>query len=172
MRRALILVFILAGCGQPVRDEPPANTLQAAEPTGTAPEVAAPLPVRIGELGANFDACSSVGITRRLENEAALTMRAAPFDYAAEIGTVPAGARFFVCSRSLDQKWLGIVLHESGTLSAACGVSEPVSRKRAYDGPCRSGWVASAGVRSIAGTESPVTPNRSTKAENSIKTAL
>lgn len=161
MRRVVLLVLFLAGCGQPVRDDPPANTLQTAEPTGTAPEVASPLPVRIGELGPNFDACSSVGTMRRLENEASLTMRAAPFDYAAEIGTVPAGARFFVCSRSLDQKWLGIVLDESGTLTAGCGVSEPVSRKRAYDGPCRSGWVASAGVRSIAGTESPATGNRS-----------
>ncbi|HEX8450284.1 MAG TPA: hypothetical protein VF652_11900, partial [Allosphingosinicella sp.] len=54
---------------------------------------------------------------------------------------------------SLDQKWFGIVFDEGGALAERCGVSEPVTRRRDYDGPCRSGWVQSAFVKVIAGEE-------------------
>jgi hypothetical protein len=80
-----------------------------------------------------------------------LPVRAAPFDAAAESDAIPAGARFFVCSRSHDQRWLGVVWKETGELSAECGVSSPVTSRRAYAGPCRSGWVQAAFVKLIAG---------------------
>jgi hypothetical protein len=73
---------------------------------------------------------------------------------------VAAGARFYVCARSLDQKWFGIVHDESGALAPRCGVSDPVAATRAYDGPCRSGWVSSAFVKLIAGDDRPVPANQ------------
>ncbi len=78
-------------------------------------------------------------------------MRSAPFDHAAQTGSVAAGARFFVCTRSHDQRWLGIVYEEAGALAPRCGVSAPLPARRGYDGPCRSGWVAAAFVKLVAG---------------------
>jgi hypothetical protein len=80
-----------------------------------------------------------------------MQVRAAPFETAAEAGWIPAGARFFICTRSHDQRWLGVVYDEAGALSPACGVSRPVASRRGYEGPCRSGWVAAAFVKQIAG---------------------
>lgn len=114
--------------------------------------------VRIGELGPSFEACGAAGTTRNLRSGEALPVRTAPFDNSAEAGGVPAGARFFVCSRSHDQKWLGIVFDETGTLSERCGVSEPAARRQDYAGPCRSGWVQSAFVKLVAGTDRPIPP--------------
>src|SRR3546814_7934270 len=75
-------------------------------------------------------------------------VRAAPFSDAREIARMAEGARAWVCTRSLDQKWLGVVLvpeppADNATAPVDCGVSEPVDRKQPYDGPCLSGWVRS-----------------------------
>ena len=147
--RLLLLCLLLAACGEPAkvadRTDDPAANLSADTVTAEA------RPVRIGELGANFAACGAAGTTRNLKAGEALPVRIAPFDNAAEAGSVPSGARFFICTRSLDQKWFGIVADGSGTLAESCGVSEPVTRRRDYEGPCRSGWVQSAFVKVIAG---------------------
>jgi hypothetical protein len=142
----------LAGCGEAVKDDHFANDTQPAR--AEAPPVqTGPVPVRVGELGPNFDACGAAGTTRHLDSAAGekLEVRAAPFDTAAETGAVAAGTSFFVCSRSHDQRWLGIVYDQSGTLAPACGVSSPSRQRRNYEGPCRSGWVPSAFVKLIAG---------------------
>lgn len=150
MRRALLLLsLILASCGDPV-----AVANRAAGDDGNAVAdtlTAAARPVRIGELGPNFAACSAAGTTRNLKAGEALPVRSAPFENAGEAGSVPALARFFICTRSHDQKWFGIVYGEDGSLAGQCGVAEPVTRRRDYDGPCRSGWVQSAFVKVIAG---------------------
>ena len=149
--------LLLASCGEVVRDDHFTNSnieSQAAPAESSATPSA--VPVRVGELGANFDACGAQGTTRHIAPGAGLALRAAPFDNAAETGTLPAGTRFFVCSRSHDQKWLGVVAHQNGNLDEACGVSRPLSSRRAYDGPCRSGWVSSAFVRLISGVEQGV----------------
>ena len=111
------------------------------------------VPVRVGELGPNFNACSLAGTSRHLDVTAGdrLEVRAAPFDTAAATGGIRAGTRFFICTRSHDQRWLGVVYDEAGALSQACGVSRPVPSRRPYQGPCRSGWVSSALVKQIAG---------------------
>jgi hypothetical protein len=155
---AFLALLALSACGEPVRDDHYTNGAEPVDAPAAAPmkQVRA---VRVGELGASFDACGGAGTTRNLDPGQSLAVRAAPFDSAAENGAVPSGTRFFVCNRSLDQKWLGIVYDENGTLAERCGVSSPATRPHDYDGPCRSGWVASAFVRLIAGGEQPQVAN-------------
>lgn len=150
-RSILLLSAFLAGCGgEAVTADNFGNPVKTERPDAE-PMAADAAPVRIGELGPNFGACAAAGTPRRVGAAQGLAVRAAPFETAAEIGAIPAGARFFVCSRSHDQRWLGVVFEEGGTLAPACGVSRPVTSRRAYDGPCRSGWVASAFVKLVAG---------------------
>jgi hypothetical protein len=148
----LAMSLVLAGCGEAVRDDHFANdvTSARAEPVSVQPEK---VPVRIGELGASFNACNQAGTTRHLDAAAGerLPVRVAPFETAAEEGAIAAGTRFFICTRSHDQRWLGVVYDVGGTLAPSCGVSRPASARSSYDGPCRSGWVASAFVKQIAG---------------------
>lgn len=148
----LAAALALAGCGEPVRDDHFANDVEpgAAPPDAVKTGAA---PVRIGEYGPSFDACATIGTTRHVEAGGALPVRAAPFETGAQIGTIRPGGRFFVCSRSLDQKWFGIVYDEASGPAPSCGVSDPVTVRRAYDGPCRSGWVATPFVKLIAGLE-------------------
>lgn len=151
MRRPILLLCLaLSACGDPATV---ANRSDSANEAGaeTAEVTPAARPVRIGELGPNFAACSAAGTTRNLKPGEALPVRWAPFDNARESGSVAARARFFICTRSHDQKWFGIVYDEAGSLAERCGVAEPVTRRRDYDGPCRSGWVQSAFVKVIAG---------------------
>lgn len=155
MRRTLLLLGLaLTSCGEPAKVGDRAEENQAEAASVVTPGRRA---VRIGELGPNFQACSAAGTTRNLKAGEALPVRSAPFENAAETGKVGSGARFFICTRSLDQKWYGIVYDEGGAMAESCGVSKPVTRRRDYDGPCRSGWVQSAFVKVIAGDE-PVPP--------------
>ena len=153
MRRiALFLLLLASACGDSVKEDELRRNLgnQQSGPDQADPGTAA---VRIGELGANFSACALVGTSRSAGPGGGdpLEVRAAPYDNAAATGTVPAGARFFICSRSLDQRWLGIVFSDGGALDPACGVSRPVPSRRDYAGPCRTGWVSAAFVKQIAG---------------------
>ena len=164
-----LLCLALAACGDPAK-----ITNRAAEnEADSAAAVVTPgaRAVRIGELGPNFRACSAAGTTRNLKAGEALPVRSAPFETASETGRVASGARLFICTRSLDQKWFGIVFDEGGALAERCGVSEPVTRRRDYDGPCNAGWVQSAFVKVIAGEEtlpaaSPGSPDAESTAEN------
>ena len=153
MRAALLVLPVLAlsSCGEPVSDDHFANS--AAPQAEVQAPVRHEVAVRVGELGPSFDACVHAGTTRHVGAGQRLPVRAAPFDSAEETGGIAAGGRFFVCSRSQDQKWLGVVYEGEGTLSDACGVSSPALRRQDYDGPCRSGWVSSALVRLIAATD-------------------
>lgn len=156
MRLILILTLALAGCGESVKDDHftanrSADAAADAAGADAPPVIPGAVPVRVGELGPNFDACGHAATTRHLTAGQQLAVRAAPYESAAETGQVPAGTQFFICSRSHDQRWMGIVYDEGGTLAPACGVSSPVAGRRDYDGPCRSGWVSSAFVKLIAG---------------------
>jgi len=166
MRRQILLLLLLmalSACGEPATLANRSATDNEAAPE--AVEVTpGSRPVRIGEHGANFRACSAAGTARNLKSGEALSIRSAPFENAGETGSVASAARFFICTRSHDQRWFGIVVDEGGTLAGRCGVSEPVTRRRDYDGPCRSGWVQSAFVKVIAG-ETPV-PAGSSEREN------
>lgn len=154
MRRCFLLLSLcLAACGSSVPD----GNASADQNTGNASDTVTPVPVavRVGELGPNFQACNAAGTTRHLEAGENLPVRSAPFDNAPQTGAVPTGARFFVCNRSLDEKWFGIVYDKSGGLLAACGVSRPANTRHDYSGPCQSGWIQSAYVKLIAGDDQP-----------------
>jgi hypothetical protein len=148
----LFLCLALAACGDPAKitNRAAENEADSAAPVVTPGARA----VRIGELGPNFRACSAAGTTRNLKAGEALPVRSAPFETASQTGQVASRARFFICTRSLDQKWFGIVYDEAGALAERCGVSEPITGRRDYAGPCRAGWVQSAFVKVIAGEES------------------
>lgn len=110
-------------------------------------------PVTIGEDGPRLDACGALGQVTR-SGGAGLALHAAPFADAKELGRLADGRRAYICTRSLDQKWLGVVVPPDvagGEAAADCGVASPVDRKQPYDGPCASGWVSSTYVRLIGG---------------------
>ncbi len=108
-------------------------------------------PVVIGESGPRFDACQATGLIRSVAGNGELPVRAAPFDRAEQRDTLTNGDRVFICNRSHDQSWFGVVYSENGELTGACGVSSPVPSRRRYDGSCRSGWISSAFVQIRAG---------------------
>ncbi|MFV0625047.1 hypothetical protein ACBY01_13705 [Sphingomonas sp. ac-8] len=103
--------------------------------------------MRIGEQGASFAAC---GI-RGLVTDAGVPVRAAPFEEATVSDTLDEGRNLFVCTRSLDQRWLGVVVPAAASPEDGCGVASSVSSRRRYDGPCLSGWVPAAAIRARAG---------------------
>jgi hypothetical protein len=143
---APLLILAAAACQKPAEPgESRGSTTPRYERPQETPLDQAARPVRIGELGPNFAACQARGTTR--SSQYGLEVRAAPFESAPVTGGVPTGGSFFVCTRSLDQHWLGIVYDEPGGTGERCGVSRPVAARRDYKGPCRSGWVASAGVK-------------------------
>jgi hypothetical protein len=154
----------LAACGEAVQDNHFADDVDSVRPVSD-PVTSEAVPVRIGELGPSFPACNATGTTRNLAEGETLSVRAAPFDTAPETGRVPANARFAICSRSHDQKWFGVVFAE-GEASQDCGVSAPVTSRRAYEGPCRSGWVSSPFVKLVAATKQEQAPD--SKAENRL----
>lgn len=150
----MIVLALLAGCGEPT----PQPTGQGSttpryervqDDASLLPGQVAP--VRIGESGPSFAACAARATTRNLAagSEQRLPLRAAPFESAKAVGALQPGATFFICSRSIDQRWFGIVLDTEEGASLQCGVSAPVPARRDYDGPCRSGWVSSAYVKLI-----------------------
>jgi hypothetical protein len=173
----LLAALPLGACSdsRDVMDELPNSSLAGA-PREDVPEsrMEAPLarPVTIGEDGPRLDACGALGVVRRVGAEG-LALRAAPFGDAKVLVDLPDGARLHICTRSIDQKWLGVVVAQdvdaaeapaldndaAGTDNAAaqaapvidCGVSSPVESRRPYRGPCRSGWVSSAYVALVAG---------------------
>ncbi|MDO7844474.1 hypothetical protein [Sphingomonas immobilis] len=104
-------------------------------------------PVRIGETGAAFAACAAVGTVTDLSpgGQAYLPLRAAPFAEGKELARLANGQSLVLCTRSLDQRWQGVVVPDAN--GGDCGVSNPVAAPEAYAGPCQSGWVSSAFVR-------------------------
>jgi hypothetical protein len=159
MRRFIpLLLFAMAACGEAVDDNHFADDVQEARPV-SGPVTSEAVPVRVGELGPSFPACNATGVTRNLEAGQALGVRAAPFDTAEEIGRVQPGSRFFVCTRSHDQKWFGIVFAKEGA-GQNCGVTAPLPSRRNYEGPCGSGWVSSPFVKLIASVEEPQEPQQ------------
>ena len=150
----LALPALAAGCGERA---PPPDGQGSTTPPYVRAEAEQPLlnetvtPVRIGELGASFAACNARGAVRERVGGGAVPVRAAPFEQAQPIAELAAGAEFFICSRTHDQRWFGIVYDEGGRASERCGVSAPIPERRNYGGPCAAGWVPSARTRLVSG---------------------
>lgn len=143
MRSWFLATLLLAACNSaPLPDEAgrqtPEQTATALSPGTT--------PVRIGEQGPSFAACGIGGVVLA----PAIPVRAAPFEEARVAGTLEQGSPLFVCTRSIDQRWLGIVAPPAATPQDGCGVASPVAGRRSYDGPCLSGWVPAAAIRARA----------------------
>lgn len=160
MRSVIALALLLAACSKSsdVLEELPNSSLAGAareDLPETRLEAKLSRPVTIGEDGPRLDACGTMGQAVRV-GARGLAVRAAPFADAKQVARMAEGGRAWVCTRSLDQKWLGVVLMPEPPIGNAaapadCGLSEPVDRKQSYDGPCASGWVSSASIRLIAG---------------------
>ena len=139
-----------------VSDDLPESSAYLENPTGrTERTMTGPTakPVRIGEGGPRFDACQSVGEVGG-HVSGSLPVLSAPFDAAERIDSLSPGQRVYVCTRSHDQQWFGIVYDKASDPEAGpvdCGVSSPVRAKHNYDGPCKSGWVESLFVVLVAG---------------------
>jgi hypothetical protein len=165
-----VCALIVAGCAdpEPARQREPGGQA-AGERLGASQSSPTARPVSIGEGGPRFAACQGRGRVGGLRGET-LAVRDAPFDAAKQVGSLPEDAHVFVCTRSLDQQWLGVVIGpvpgspaeqppasvEGEALPAApapaidCGVTRPVRSKQAYSGPCPSGWVESTFVAAVA----------------------
>lgn len=142
-RLFLTCLLALTGCNTSVETEQ-----RAPRPAATAtaqPLTPAPRAVRIGEGGPGFAACQSRGVVSLPDGEAAASLQVAPFREAATMARVAEGTVVRVCTRTLDQRWLGVVI--ATTLEAGCGVGGRIDRPRDYAGPCPSGWVATNEVR-------------------------
>jgi hypothetical protein len=156
----ILPLLALAGCSRSndVYEELPNSSLAGAPRADvTESRMDAPVarPVTIGEDGARMDACGGLGQVTRA-GATGLPLRAAPFDDAKPLALLVEGQRAWICTRSIDQKWLGVVVPPARAPGEPaegvdCGVASPVERKQPYAGPCTSGWVASAYIRSIAG---------------------
>lgn len=168
MRALLLPLFLLAACSEQhdvMQDLPKSSSAGAARDDVPEARIESALarPVTIGEDGSRLDACGALGIVQGVGAGKTLDMRAAPFGEAKVVTTLANGQRLYICTRSIDQRWLGIVaVPPSGDAADAvsnaaaaphhgddCGVSSPVESKRPYDGPCASGWVASSFVRAV-----------------------
>lgn len=158
-RAILPALLLLPGCGE--RSPPPEGQGSTTPPYVRA-EASEPLldetvtPVRVGELGPSFAACNARGSARERTGGGDVPVRAAPFEQAQAIDQLGAGAEFFICSRTHDQRWTGIVYDEGGRASERCGVSAPTPERRDYHGPCAAGWVPSARIRLVSGAHHQV----------------
>ena len=144
-----VALVLLSACAKQMAGDNDTDLYQANTATLT-PGVQ---PVRVGEGGPAYPACASTGIVVNLSpaGEKYLPLRAAPFAEADETAQLGEGASLFLCSRSLDQRWQGVVVPPADAPATDCGVTATLASARAYTGPCRSGWVLSSFVRPSAG---------------------
>lgn len=144
-----LLLLPLAACDgrAPLDNQTPA----LVEANVAAPVAPSARPVRIGEAGPNFAACATRGTVVNTGGEPLLPVRAAPFADGAQVGDgLAEGSRVIVCTQTIDQRWMGVIVPPADAPDSDCGVGVRVSSPRAYEGPCVAGWVNTAFVRSSA----------------------
>lgn len=142
------LLLALGACNSPMIQ--PGNENALAQNSVEQPLSPGLRAVTIGESGPSFAACGARGTILGSAGGDDLPLRAAPFENSDQVATLATGTQVFVCTRSIDQRWLGVVVQgPEGTPD--CGVTRRVAAARPYDGPCASGWIASAYARLSAG---------------------
>lgn len=121
--------------------------LLAAVTAGPASAQSRPVPVIVGG-SADLDACQTLGQVRGLKagGDGFLSVRSGPSTRHAELDRLRNGRQVYFCTRK--GYWVGIVY---GPRGSGCSVTSPIARKRAYRGPCKSGWVHSAFLEPLAG---------------------
>lgn len=158
MFRACAFLLLLTACSdqREIPDELPNSSLAGApreEVSESRMDAPVARAVTIGEDGPRLAACGGLGQVIQTGANG-LPMRAAPFSDAKELARLPEGSRAFLCTRSIDQRWLGIVVAPPAGKDEAptdCGILSPVERRQPYDGPCPSGWVSSSYIRLVGG---------------------
>lgn len=145
LRLAPFLPLLLAACNFATVED----TVPTPDATATAVAlVQPPRAIRIGEGGPGFPACQWHGtVVSPDPNPGGLPVRAAPFAEADEVARLADGAQVIVCTRTLDQRWLGVIMPPTADDEAACGARGRIDRPRDYAGPCPSGWLAANAVR-------------------------
>ena len=97
---------------------------------------------------AEEDACGGLSEVARLDlrGDNFLAVRSGPGTSFAILDKLKNGQPVFVCAAVGN--WRGIVYSKSGQ---TCGTGVSIMRRRAYDGPCLSGWVYRSYLEDIAG---------------------
>jgi hypothetical protein len=93
--------------------------------------------------------CTELAVTMAtvmpMKPDAYLAVRAAPDLNAKELERIKPGHPVIICTNITNKLWVGVLYRADGEddESAHCGLYETRKPKRsAYNGPCRSGWVA------------------------------
>lgn len=164
MRLSMLCTLALAACG--VQADRQANdtataTVPVARPSAStastsavAPVTPAVVPVQVVSPDEDIDACS-VGAVRDagVVRQGRVAVRAGPGVQFDAIDSLKPGAPFFSCDGAGG--WVGIVYRREGDppdTTGSCGaLTSPVAEKRAYRGPCRSGWIADSAQQITGG---------------------
>lgn len=108
-------------------------------------------PVMVGGTD-DLDACPSNARVRPLNprGDNFLAVRSRPSTAGRELARLKSGHDVWACDETADGEWTGIVYAPAGQ-DIDCGVGTPLAERRAYDGPCKTGWVASRFIVIVAG---------------------
>ena len=101
-------------------------------------------PVMIGAAQRNGPACEAEVELATPEGGTTTTVLFAPESGPAK-AVLPAGARVRVCDRRVEG-YVGIIFPGDGQSLDSCGANRRVRFPREYQGPCRSGWIASGAL--------------------------
>lgn len=95
---------------------------------------------------ADMDACAANGEVVGLDpnGDNFLSVRNGPNSKSTEVFRLNEGDQVFICDEA--RNWFGIIVGP-GT----CGVTSPITKRKAYRGGCRSGWVFGKYIRITAG---------------------
>ena len=108
-----------------------------------AAKIDGPLAVTVGGDGEG-GACPLQGTVGGMSKGSTLAVRAGPGTSFARLDRLPNGKRVYLCDRAADNVWVGVVY---GNGNQDCGLAAPITPPRAYNGPCRAGWVRSDYLR-------------------------
>ena len=97
------------------------------------------------------DACESIVKVVAGDRPGAVTVRAAPIHRARAVDRLAVGAQAWRCDGTSDDRWIGVVYRHHGGAAKDCGVAVLIPKPRRYYGPCRSGWIVSRRLKTIAG---------------------
>ena len=99
----------------------------------------------------SLDACSTLARVSHLSNGADgfLAVKDSPNIKAKRVDKIFNDQSLWICEESKDGNWLGIVYDSSEKKD--CGVTTAIEKRRAYKGPCKSGWVSKKYVEPMAG---------------------